>query len=804
VRVIVGGQYYPTIEGSSVQISHSATDPVPTCAVNFRDNSSVLNIIAPQEMIIIDDQVIPNPTQNMLLNPSMLPYNTSWTTSSPTGITLSQNGGGGLIATVSNMAVGTSVVSTQNSTIIPWYPVAGQSYIFSCYVQGSGTINQVDAQIGIQWFDLAGNSITSITFSAVPGALTRYTVTQVAPANVGYVQAKLSVFSVSNTNSAVVTFTQAQLEPVWFPTLAYPTPWCGPSQTNCQQLPLGYYIRQYRKFGGFVNNVQPQNYHGNVRTIQVSASGYAWLLDTIIGNDTFTSRTDAQVISTLLGKYLLSNGVAMATTTNVVTGVTVSSVQLNWDTLRTAFDSLASLSTFFWTIDEYWNMVYAPAGYVSMPIQLICDITSTPDLVTTFPAYGFQSQSDFTQPGSNIIVLGNGSNTAQVIDPSRVAQLSIISGYQLPSTTSWMRKITESTLASVADCTQRGMAELILYDFARGIFQLKTNVELLAGQGIRVSSNTDGLYQTMLLIQQVSAQWIGTSETLTDTWEYSANLGAVNRVASHMISRLFRLASSGTAATAISSTTLALLETVGVTDTIDSNSLYAEAILASGPKAYYRLGEPAGFGITTIYDWSGGINTGNIVGTVTFGQPGAIYNDSNTAALFDGATGYCTLQTPLNGNGTNLLALIGWFNLSTTALGSTSMMIASGTTAAHTGYQLYWSSTTSLNVTIGNGTTTATATYTTSPVAGTYQFIAATYDGSNVKLFVNIGTVVTQVAITAFSGGTISASATPVLGGDTSHGSLYPGTIDEMSVFYVVPGIALLQQYYNLGTVGHV
>src|SRR5262249_53365690 len=151
----------------------------------------------------------------------------------------------------------------------------------------------------------------------------------------------------------------------------------------------------------------PGDYHGNVRTIQVSASGYAWLAGTIFGNDTFSSKTDLQIITTLLGKYFLSNGTAMCTTTNIIAGVTVSSLQLNWDDLRTAFDGLCGLSNYYWTIDYYWNFVYAPPGYLSMPIALICDNSSVPDMVTTFPAYNFKPDYDFTQPGSNILTLGS-------------------------------------------------------------------------------------------------------------------------------------------------------------------------------------------------------------------------------------------------------------------------------------------------------------------------------------------------------------------------------------------------------------
>src|SRR5258707_1893094 len=105
MRVIIGGVYQPTLDGSSVKITRSASDPVPTCALNLVDNTSSIAIQAMQEILVLDDQVIPNPTVNMLQNPSLNPYTSGWLTSGPpTGETVTQNTGGGGVVTLCKVA----------------------------------------------------------------------------------------------------------------------------------------------------------------------------------------------------------------------------------------------------------------------------------------------------------------------------------------------------------------------------------------------------------------------------------------------------------------------------------------------------------------------------------------------------------------------------------------------------------------------------------------------------------------------------------------------------------------------------
>lgn len=800
MRVLIGGVYQPMIDGSSVQITRAMSDPVPTCTLNLIDNTSSLRVTAMQEVLVLDDQVIPNPTVNMLHTPDLNPY-TNWIVNTVTGMSFSQVVGGGVKITFANVAAGTGATIELQQILVQ----GGQTYTFSGFLQGSSTPTNFGINLKIAWLDVGGTILSTNTLTGTvptPTSLQRQSLSATAPATAYTATILFEYHTTSSTNSGSVTITQAQLEPQWFPTLSYPTPFCGPNQTNCVQLGWNLlWIRQYRKFGGFVTHTISQNYHGNVRTIQVNAVGYAWLFSLICVNNSYTSQTDKFIMTDLITHYLSSlSSTPLFTTTNVLTGVTLSNFGSNWDDIRTLFDNLASQSGFFWTVDSYLNLIYVPPGYITMPISLICDNSSTPDMVTTFPAYTFSAEMDYTQPGSTILVIGSGTNVAEVIDPNVPAQNMITAGYTnaVSPPIPFMRKVNDSTLQSVTDCTNRGMAELLQYDNPRGLYHLTTNEELIPGEGVAVTSNTDGLNATVLLIQQVTATWIGTSETLTDQWEYVADLGATNRAATNILSRLFRIANSNSSAPAITTTTLAVIESIGINDTIDSNSLYAQTVLSDSPIAYYRLGEPAGFSITTAYDWGGSAFNGTISGGVTLGEPGAIFNDPNTAMLFDGATGFISLPTNVNGNGQGALSVELWLNLSTASLGSFTNVISAGVEASNTGYQIFWSGSTALIFEVCNGTSHARATYTTTATAGNWLHLVGTYDGSNVRFYVNS----VLRATTAFTG-TISASANPVIAATTGHSSFTPGTIDEVAVYATALSQARITAHYNVGTLGH-
>jgi hypothetical protein len=765
-----------------------------------------------QELIVIDEQVYTNPTINLIQNPTLNPYNTTWSNATQGGITASQHTGGGVTITANNAgSAGFRIFETfqGNSGGVsgvlgaPYAAIAGQTYVLSFYAQSSSA-SGITASIEFGWTDATssaiGGPITYDVSPSTPTTATRYSVVMTAPAGTAYFYIELGLYVSNNTNSGSITFTNVQLEPQWFPTsISYPTPFCGPSQTNCQILPSGNWIRQYRKFAGFVNHIKYENYVGNSRDVTIDAAGYAWLCSLILCNDSFSSTYDSAMITTLVNKYITDWGSAMVATANIIKGSLFTTLQSNWDDLRTLFDNAAAQSTFYWTIDSYWSFVYAPPGYYSMQISLICDNSSTPNLTTTYPAYNFSAEMDFTQPGAVALVIGSGTNVAEVIDGSMAAVLGNTSGYVLPTASSYMRKVNESALGNINDCVQRGMAELLQYDYPRWIYHLTTNVELVPGYSIQVTSNTDNLSNTTLLIQQTTATWLGTSETMTTTWEYQSDLGAVNRAATHIMSRLFRMANSNSSAPAITNTTLAIIERLGaqesgITSGTYSTSAYPAAIMADGALAYYRLGELTG---TIADDISGSGYNGTLHGTVTLNQASLITHASTDAAMkFDGSTAYISLPTGVTQTGNSTWTLEAWVKINAfPGTGANGTIVWFGTKSNQESAALKV-----VGVTGGNGAFVLSTYFgdiqSSNVSLNTIYHVVGTYDQSSTRLYVNGSlaagpTAFTVNIVTNYAGiGATDAATTS---------EYFNGTIDEVAIYQACLSSTQVANHHTIG-----
>jgi hypothetical protein len=69
---------------------------------------------------------------------------------------------------------------------------------------------------------------------------------------------------------------------------------------------------------------------------------------------------------------------------------------------------------------------------------------------------------------------------------------------------------------------------------------------------------------------------------------------------------------------------------------------YVHAVLADGPVGYWRLGEDIG---TIAHDSSGNGLDGIYQGNVTYGRPGAIVGDPDTAIVLDGSTAFVRIPS---------------------------------------------------------------------------------------------------------------------------------------------------------------
>lgn len=871
MRIIIGNIAQNMLDASSVTYSSAVSDPVPTCNLTLIDNESAVEIQELQEILVLDETLIPNPTENLVVNPTLNPFDgptSGWWANPDSGVTLSQNTGGGVIFTINNPSDNLANMNqlTQTNAVVP-----GQAYTFSATMTGSVTSGGVQAILSFVCYATAGLSLSAGQSSPVTptGTPQIVSLTFTPPAGTTYVSLFLKFTFGSGTPVATLVYTDVQLEPNWFPGVIYPTPFCGPGVTNCVELPMGTWIRQYRRFGGFILKATAGNYIGKQRTWQLAASGYGWLLSLRYSNDSYSTQYDDQIMTALLNKYYNS----MFNLNNILQGVQVTSLQFNWTDLRSIFDGFAGQSGFYWTADAYWSIFYQAPGYTTMPYGLICDESSVPDTITTFAAYNFSRDKDMTQPGNDVIVIGgspgatklttalvSGSNftsldveslpneyssgtTVVIADSSHTQSVTLSATAGENATTlsvnsfnanfsykvgtsvtpptnvaeqmdpasiqnyayrgfplQMQRFVNDTSLQSLQDCATRALADLLQYDYVRVIYHLSTQAELIAGQAIPVTSNTDFLNATSLLIQQVKAKWLGVGSTFADVWEYQADLGSVNRSATNLLSHLARQSLSSSGAPAIAQTSLVVLERFGITDTPLGPSVYALAVLSDSPAAYYRLGEQNQG--TTALDSGGSGYNGTQTGGVTDGEAGAIFDDPDTAMLFDGATGFIALPSGLGVAGWTAISLEAWVKLSNTTYSTGVDIIADDVPASSSnGVRLTISAHgAGLVFAIGVGSGHHTSlTVTAALSAGQWYHIVATWDGATMTLYLNGA----SVGSAARSGSIGTPADTFAIGYNPAAASNYlPATLDEVAVYNSALGSGRVAAHYQIGTEG--
>jgi len=516
IQLLINDIFYPTIRQESINIARTANDPISTFTFTLQDDPSHIAISELEEIIFIDSGLTPNPAHNLLRNPVITPFTTNWTQTTATGGTFTQvNPGIKLTASNSTGSFGLSQ-NTQNGLIVP-----GQSYMLSCSIQTTA-LTALSVYLTISYLAATGSVINTQTLTIGTSILnTRYSVSQQAPAGATNAQVSFGLQQSSGTNSGNATFTSIQFEPMSFTTgvtqLSYPTPFVANGQPGCVLMPDGTSIRQYRLFGGLVTKATAGNYIGQNRQWSVTASGYAWLLQKQVLNNTFSNQTDANIFKSLINSYFANQ----FNTSMIATGATLDAFGYQYNgTMRDAADALASNSNFYYYIDAYRNIIYQPPGYNQLGFAL----SDTPDNQTSFPYYSYSLDLDATQLGNAVLVTGTTNISAIEYDAQSI-------GYYNQRTSGsgqFWRTVNDSTITTTNAARQRAIGEISQYNYARQIAHLSTQQMMIPGYTVLFSSATDGLNDEPMLIQKSTLILKGWQSLQTPTYECQCDIGAFN------------------------------------------------------------------------------------------------------------------------------------------------------------------------------------------------------------------------------------------------------------------------------------
>ena len=222
---------------------------------------------------------------------------------------------------------------------------------------------------------------------------------------------------------------------------------------------------------------------------------------------------------------------------------------------------------------------------------------------------------------------------------------------------------------------------------------------------------------------------------------------------------------------------------------------YAGQVLADAPVAYWRFDETAG---TTAVDSSGHGNDATYQGGITLGVAGAIAGDGDTAAAFDGVTGFVTAGKRFAFVGQAPFSVEAWVVAQSQAAyaGVVSRNDATGGPPSE-GYLLFLApdgGAFGLQRLDGANVSTAVSTAGASAPAPTH--VVGTFDGVALVVYADGEPQGTQTASFALAG----AVADFVVGAEAGgSGSFFAGTLDEVAVYDHALPVDRVRAHYLAG-----
>lgn len=222
-----------------------------------------------------------------------------------------------------------------------------------------------------------------------------------------------------------------------------------------------------------------------------------------------------------------------------------------------------------------------------------------------------------------------------------------------------------------------------------------------------------------------------------------------------------------------------------------SVSPYAATVLSDNPRGYWRLGDPPGAGAA---DASGYGNIGTLNGTITQNVAGNLPYDADSAASFDGASGYIS-AAPIGS--LPRWTLEAWINPSGGQTNDAAVFSDAYTTLVN--YALYFNASGSAPLALQAGFYDGAGWHNTAAVnvtQGVWSHVAATYDGATIVLYVNGA----QVSSQAYAASPASNGNGFRIGRRWDSGNYFAGTMDEAAVYATALSPARILAHYQART----
>jgi hypothetical protein len=225
---------------------------------------------------------------------------------------------------------------------------------------------------------------------------------------------------------------------------------------------------------------------------------------------------------------------------------------------------------------------------------------------------------------------------------------------------------------------------------------------------------------------------------------------------------------------------------------------YPAVVEADDPLSYWRFGESTGSVATDEM----GSTSGTYNGTVTLGAPGAIVGDSNTAATFDGVSGYVDMGAGFAFGGTSAMSFEAWVSPGLGDNGARRFLSKETNNGGRQGYLMAYTATADAgSATLswerwGAGGTDATATFI---AVGVYSHVVVTYDGATMAIYVNgvqVGTAPSTRSIQTLTDSFRVATYSDFL----SASDCFPGTIDEVAIYDHALSPTRIALHYQVGS----